>query len=165
MLLQAARRAAAVPCTRRLRLPARDLYSAADAFVRRQWQCKWEAQRGNKLKELKPSLGPWTSSFRRNRREEVILCRLRIGHTYGTHGHLLRGEERPLCPRCLTPLTVAHVLLTCPHLCRSRTRHFGGISSNPSLRRLLGDDSEWVHSGSLFSFISGTKLSVIYSPQ
>ena len=45
----------------------------------------------------------------KNRQDEVILCRLRIGHTYGTHGHILRGEERVLCPCCHVPLTVSHI--------------------------------------------------------
>ena len=154
-----------MPCTRRLRLPAPDFYPAADAFVRRQWQRKWEAERANKLRELKPSLGPWPSSFRRNRREEVILCRMRIGHCYATHGYLLRGEDRPTCPHCDVPLTVAHALLECPQHRRSRERHLGQLAQTLSLRRLLGDESQLVQSGRIFSFILDIKLPVNYSPQ
>ena len=31
---------------------------------------------------LKPILGEWPSGFRISRKEEVVLSRLRIGHTY-----------------------------------------------------------------------------------
>jgi len=30
-------------------------------------------------------------------RNEIIICRLRIGHTYLMHGHLLRGKTPPRC--------------------------------------------------------------------
>ena len=38
------------------------------------------------------------------RRDDVVLCRARIGHAYFTNGYLLRGELRPMC--CNTRLTV-----------------------------------------------------------
>ena len=159
----AAKRAACAPCTRRLPLPARDYYPAVKVFAQSQWQEEWESQ-PSKLRELKPILKPWGSSLRRNRQEEVMLCRLRIGHTYATHGHILRGEEKPVCPRCRVPLTVAHVLLSCPRLRGSRARHLGHIASNVTLRHILGDESNWVLTGSLFSFFRAIHFPVIYRP-
>ena len=161
----AARRAAAVPCTRRFPLPAQDFFPVVGTFMRRHWQRNWDAERRNKLKDLKPLLGHWPSSTRRNRSEEVTLCRLRVGHCYATHGYLLRGEDEPTCPRCAGPLTIAHVLLDCPQHNASRERHLGRLSRSVSLRHLLGDGSSFVQSGSLFSFIRNIKLPVIYSPQ
>ena len=160
----AARRAACAPCTRRLPLPARDFCPAVNGFMLSQWQHEWEA-RPSKLRELKPTLKVWQSSSRRNRQEEVILCRLRIGHTYATHGHILRGEEKPLCPRCYVPLTVAHVLLSCPRVRGSRAQHLGRIGPDITLRHILGDESAWVSSGSLFSFIRAIQFPVIYHPR
>ena len=130
-----------------------------------EWEQEWDAQQNSKLRELKPNLQPWRSSLRRNRQEEVTLCRLRIGHTYATHGYHLRGEEKPMCPRCLMPLAVAHVLLSCPRLGGSRNRYLGRMASNITLRHILGDESEWVLTGRLFSFIRAIELPVIYRPQ
>ena len=161
----AERRAAAAPCTRRLPLPARDFYPAVKSFAMFQWQQIWEGQCNNKLRELKPTLKSWPSSYRRKRHEEVALCRLRIGHAYATHKHLLCGEDRPECPHCHVPLTVAHVLLRCPRHRVSRRRHLGRIPSDVTLRHLLGDDSVWIRTGCLFSFIMDIKFAVIYSPQ
>jgi len=47
------------------------------------------------------------------RRYEIIIHRLRIGHKYLMHGHLLRGETPPRCLACEVDLTVEHVLLHC----------------------------------------------------
>ena len=79
-----------------------------------------------------------------------MLCRLRIGHAYATHGHILRGEEKPVCSRCHEPLTVAHVLLSCPHVRRSRARHLGHIASDATLSDILGDESDWISTSSVF---------------
>ena len=141
----------------------RDLYPAVRQFVRSQWQQSWTAQHSNKLREIKPTLGPWQSSLRRSRRQEVILCRLRIGHTYGTHGHLLRGEERPMCSRCNEPVTVAHVLLRCRRYARKRAAHLRRVSSTDTVKHLLADDSPWVQDSSLFSFIHDINFPVIFS--
>ena len=159
----AARRATSAPCTRRLPLPARDFYPSVSSFVLSQWQRAWDVQPRNKLKQLKPTLKLWQSSSRRNRQEEVTLCRLRIGHTFATHGYLLCGEDEPTCPRCLVSLTVAHVLLACPLFSSSRRYHLGRISSDTTLRHLLSDESNWILTGSLFSFIRDIKLRVIFS--
>jgi len=51
--------------------------------------------------------------FRLPRRDEIIIYRLRIGHTYLMHGHLLRGKTHPRCLACQVDLTVEHVLLYC----------------------------------------------------
>ena len=129
----------------------------------RQWQCMWDTQTRNKLRELKPTLKPWPSSSRKSRQEEVTLCRLRIGHTYATHGYLLRGEDRPECPRCNEPLTVAHALLACRRYAGKRSRYLGYIPPTMSLHRLLADDSRWVQDGSIFAFIRGVDFPVIFS--
>ena len=159
----AARRAASASCTRRLPLPARDFYPAAGSFVYSQWQQLWDAQGRNKLKELKPALANWSSCSRKSRHQEVVLCRLRIGHTYATHGHLLRGEERPQCPCGNEPLTVAHVLLTCQRYAEKRRRILGCIPPTVTLRQLLGDDSCWIQNNSIFSFIRDIDIPVIFS--
>jgi hypothetical protein len=36
----------------------------------------------------------------------VVILRLRLGHTYLTHGYLLRKELAPVCDTCHVPLTV-----------------------------------------------------------
>jgi len=54
------------------------------------------------------------------RRYEICIHRLRIGHTYLTHGHLLRGETPPHCLACQVDLTVEHILLHCVSFTNAR---------------------------------------------
>ena len=157
---QAARSAASDPPPRRFQLPASDFKSLISLCVRREWQRSWDLTRGNKLKMLKPKIGPWQSSHRKSRGEEVSLCRLRIGHTYATHRYLLCGEERPHCPRCAEVLTVRHVIESCRHLHDERLRFLG--SGTLTLQDILGDNSCRI--SDLFRFLSSVQFQVIFSP-
>lgn len=47
---------------------------------------------GDTRREIKSAANKWTSSIRNSLRDEVILCRLRIGHTRLTHGFLMTRE-------------------------------------------------------------------------
>ena len=46
---------------------------------------------------IKSTLGEWPPGFRNSRKEEVVLSRLRIGHTYFSHSYILRQEDPPEC--------------------------------------------------------------------
>ena len=65
------------------------------------------------LRSIKDQVGCWSSSTRVNRREEIVLCRLRLGHTRYTHSYLIDRDPRPFCEQCGCPLTVPHLLLEC----------------------------------------------------
>jgi len=59
------------------------------------------------------------------RRDAVILNRLQIGRTRGTHAHLL-GDDDAFCATCYTSLTVNHILIECPQFYHLRQQyHFG----------------------------------------
>ena len=75
------------------------------------WQQSWNdpANRNNKLVNIKPGLGEWLRGLLKNRREEIILVRLRICHSYIMHCYLLKGEEEPQCIPCYAPLTIKHI--------------------------------------------------------
>ncbi|KAI5727669.1 hypothetical protein M8J77_005465 [Diaphorina citri] len=82
-----------------------------------EWKNEWQATPiTNKLRYIKDNVKPWSSSNRHNRREEVVLSRLRIGHTSLTHGHLMEKKDPPQCSSCMVPLTVYHILSVCPML-------------------------------------------------
>ena len=159
----AAKRAAQAPVTRRFTLPARDFYPAITSFLYGKWQREWDRMRNNKLRIIKPRLGVWRSATRKSRKEEVTLCRLRIGHTLATHGYLLCGGDSALCNRCGSFLTVKHVLINCPGLENERLQFFGLPSAELNIRGLLCDDSRFITSSSLFAFISATGFPVIYT--
>ena len=162
---RAANHAAQYPCSRRFPLPARDFVPAVGSFLLGKWQEAWSQSHGNKLLRIKPGLATWLSASRRSRREEVVLCRLRTGHTYGTHGFLIGVGSRPICTRCGDRLSVRHVLVECPRLDAERLRFFGLRGPQLSLRTLLRDDSPFLDSFRLFSFITASGLQVIFNPR
>ena len=77
------------------------------------WQTSWNNSIGNKLLDIKPTIGEYQSVVRNIRREEVVLAQLRLGHTRVTHSYLLQGEEQPQCVGSDAPFTVRHFLLEC----------------------------------------------------
>ena len=79
---------------------------------------------GNKLLDIKPTIGEYQSVVRNIRREEVVLARLHLGHTRVTHSYLLQGEEHPQCVGCDAPFTVRHFLLECGDFAQARNNCF-----------------------------------------
>ena len=76
-----------------------------------QWKTSWNNSIRNKLLEIKPTIGEHQSVVRNIRKEEVVLARLRLGHTRVMHSYLLSGEENQQCIGCDAPFTVRHFLL------------------------------------------------------
>ena len=122
-------------------IPFKDFKSKIHFYSKDKWQGRWSGLTNNaKLKSIHPSVDKWSVCNPPNRRDSVILTRLRIGHTHATHGYLLKsGEERqiPLCDSCHMDLTVRHVLIECPTFSRQRRINF---VYGKSLSELLGDD-------------------------
>ena len=86
--------------------------------------CPVDEAVNNKLHEIHPQLGLWPGGSRIIRREESVLTRIRISHTYLTHCFLLKGEDPPQCIACDCQLTVKHILFDCVDFIGSRNRHF-----------------------------------------
>ena len=75
--------------------------------------------------------------LRTNRKEETVMARLHIGHSFITHSFLLTSEEPPMCIGCDECLTIEHILLTCSDFIEIRESHF----TAKSLRMLFQDIS------------------------
>jgi len=95
-----------------LTVPHSDYKSLIRLQALRQWQLCWNCETENKLHLIEPRVNV-INIFRLPRRDKIIIHKLRIVHTYLTHGHLLRGETPPHCLACQVDFTVEHVLLHC----------------------------------------------------
>lgn len=123
-------------------VPARDLYPVIKLAVMTHWQRQWTEQQHNKLRELKDTIRPWSSSCCRSRRMETVLCRLRIGHTRLTHGYLMERSAAPYCEYCLVPLTVRHLIAECPSydvMRHQRYPHLRGKNETDVFRGILAE--------------------------
>ena len=106
-------------------VPYNDFKHCINQYIFSTWQDDWNGAVMNKLHSVKPVLGDWQSSYRRCRRDEVVLCRARIGHTHLTHSYILRKDPPPLCEHCQCILTVRHILAECNHFAQERKDIFG----------------------------------------
>lgn len=97
------------------------------------WQQLWQ-QTTAKLRDLKPSVKE-KIIFPKDRWQQVILSRLRIGHCRFTHEHLITKTDPPLCSLCRTQVTVKHILIECPQYHLQRLKF--SISDNLTL--ILGN--------------------------
>ena len=101
--------------------PAKDLKTFYSHIIINKWVTNWKQQTNNKLRKIKGEPIPRSSSNRQSRREEVILSRLRIGHTQLTHSYFFLNLMPPSCPHCMEDnLTVEH-FFTCPALRTTRS--------------------------------------------
>ena len=90
------------------RIPYTDLKPTINKFLHTKWQQQWSNNINNKLFQIHPTLGEWRLALRKSRREQVVISRLRIGHTRLTHSFILKQEPQPQ-----TTCTVKHILIEC----------------------------------------------------
>ena len=105
------------------KLPCTDFKPFINRYILSKWQLSWDRATFNKLHEIKPVLGK-NNIYRSLRREEVVLTRLRIGHTRLTHSYLLKREDQPFCISCNEPFTVKHFLIDCIEFFHVRRQFF-----------------------------------------
>ena len=120
-------------------IPFSDLKSCANKYILELWQSEWVELPGNKLHEIFPVLKQCVVCPRTNRKEETMIARLHIGHSFITHSFLLKGEESPMCIGCDELLTIKHVLLTCSDLIQIRQSHYTAQSLSELFQEISPD--------------------------
>ncbi|KAE9521571.1 hypothetical protein AGLY_018035 [Aphis glycines] len=90
-----------------------DIHRNVNTYCTNLWESEWRRTPNNKLREIKNTTEYWPKPHTSNRKDEVVINRLRIGHSKMSHGHLMRREEPAMCLTCGEPLTVKHLLIHC----------------------------------------------------
>ena len=106
-----------------------DLKPSVKCYVNSLWQEEWnEEGKGpipNKLQVIQPDRSDPLPRTCNNRKEESVLTRLHIGHSFITHSFLLKeDEEKPICIGCDENLTIEHILLHCWDSYDIRRKHY-----------------------------------------
>lgn len=136
-------------------VPIPDLKAHYKSLKNARWERTWHDTVDNKLRAVKPTVAPWSSSVRRCRREEVVLCRLRIGHSLFTNGYLFTiDKQQPICETCHVAVTISHILTTCDKY-RSLRDSF---KLRGNLSQILSNDSKILKN--VFEFL---KAALIYN--
>ena len=126
-----------------LRIPHTDFCSILKLKVRNAWKQSWLniPPANNKLRRIKEDVQDWGLCFPKQRRLEVVLCRLRIGHTKLTHGHLMQGRPTNECETCGQRLTLEHAICHCQQYHAPRLASFG--LANPRFEQILAKGSSF----------------------
>ena len=109
-------------------LPCTDVFlMKIQPFISSLWQEQWDEEVDNKLHAIMPQIDEKYFSGCTNRKDEVIINRLRIGHARLKHS--FRMENRPHPPSCDQcegnhELTVKHILIECRFLKIICRRHY-----------------------------------------
>ena len=104
----------------RLPLNIEEFNSIVKREVIESWQDQWDKDWKKKAKpchlyNIKPKLGDWKSSYKDNRREEVVLSRMRTGTCrYQSQHYYQNTNPMNKCNLCGVANDIEHVILTCP---------------------------------------------------
>ncbi|WP_179116290.1 ribonuclease H family protein, partial [Solemya velum gill symbiont] len=104
-------------------VPYHDFRPLIQQYIHSFRQSEWALQVTNKLHTTYPQLGAPFPVIK-FRRDDVVICRLRLGHTWLTHSHLLSSANPPMCSSCKIPMSVAHILLLCPSFNTIRSNYY-----------------------------------------
>ena len=84
------------------------------SYIQQLVQTKWHAAiHGQDLYLVKPTLGQPNKFQHLTRAEEVVITRLRIGHTKATKFHILSRGPLAACHHCGQTLSIDHMFLEC----------------------------------------------------
>ena len=111
--------------------------------VRSAWQREWNESRCE-YHNLKPILGDWKSAYRDNRREEVVLSRLRVdcSNYFVQHHFPWGGPPQNWCERCRKYNKLYHLIIECPQWNAYRGRMISFLNRRGlqfSMKNLLSD--------------------------
>ena len=124
------------------KVPHYDMRRPIKSYILQKWQKRWSSPllgNNKKYKEIRNSIECWSSSFNPNRKIEIVLTRLRIGHTRLTHQFILEGGDPPVCDNCATTLSVKHILVGCPMFSRQRLKY---NLDGKTINEILGDEAD-----------------------
>ena len=96
-------------------MPFSDLKPLTAKYVYQIWQKEWDETVlvSNKFHEILPILPDKLLSLCNTRKEDTVLNRLHIGHSYLTHSVILRKEEASVCVACNAVITLKHLDWMC----------------------------------------------------
>ena len=133
----------------------RDLYPTIAKAIKDSRDATWQ-QSPQKLRMIKDRCEYWPPHPNLTRREEVVMNRLRIGHSFLTHSYLMNSERvegPPTCPNCEDVLlTIEHIIVDCPAL-ETQRRIFG--SNHQTTMKIL---DQYCDPKKIISYLNGTNF-------
>ena len=112
--------------------------NSVNSYIQKLVQTNWDvAVHGWDLYLVKPTLGPPKKFQHLTGAKEVVITRLRIGHTKATKSHILSRVPPPVSHHCFQTLTIDHILLQCAVLQEYRDEYYTVDSLNYLFETIL----------------------------
>ena len=121
------------------KIPYRDIKPTISKYVNKIFKTHWDTQVNNKLHNINPDLNIKTTQLNCDRKDDVKLTRLRIGHTRLTHEFLLLKEDPPECIPCGCILTIKHILIDCIDFKHIRDTFYSEANLKTLFENVAGD--------------------------
>lgn len=101
-----------------------DLYKYISTMTREKWNTHWiNSPKGTDLKQIRKNTYERNPTKKLTRKDQIVITRLRIGHTKITHEHLISKKEKHKCENCDMEMSREHIILQCPYLSDLRKEH------------------------------------------
>ena len=107
-----AKESAKLRISREMKMPPSDFKPVFKREMAARFNNNWGGISRNKLLEIMPNICP-RKPVSLPRELEILITRLKIGHTAYTHKFLLEGEPPPECVGCDERISVKHILIDC----------------------------------------------------
>lgn len=117
-------------------IPPYDLKNNVKRKIKEEWQTSWFETNNNKLRKIKSDTSQW--HMKPNRKDQIIMTRLRIGHTLLTHQYILEKSDPIVCDLCHTSQTVEHIIIDCPKYAMERRKNLIPLT----LKEALSDEED-----------------------
>lgn len=127
-----------------------DLISLTTQNITKQWKEEWTNTINNKLRAIKNTTNSWIPDLKR--KDQIIINRLRIGHTRITDTYRLQRTAPPQCERCNTTLTVEHLIIVCTKYQNIRNT----LDIPPTLHEALKDNIQTINK--IIKYVTKTNL-------
>ena len=127
-----------------------DIKKHTKQTLNHKWLKLW-THLNTKLNHIKNNIQIWHNPGL-TRKEETILNRLRIGHTFITHRHLMEKSDPPICETCGVDLTVKHIITECRKYKDARKKN----DISQKIGEALGPDLQ--STNNLLQFLKETKI-------
>ncbi|KAJ4447110.1 hypothetical protein ANN_09110 [Periplaneta americana] len=103
-------------------IPHTDAIKYITRKLHNHWQTSWTESSSSKLHEIVQHCRMKYPLQNFKRQDQVLITRLRVGHTRITHSYLLDRTPPPTCTNCHIRISVRHLISECPlyHLHRDQ---------------------------------------------
>ncbi|KOC58721.1 hypothetical protein WH47_05388, partial [Habropoda laboriosa] len=109
-------------------IPLQEIIHYEKEKIKEEWNNIWKSK-PTKIHSVITNFSQDIPRGHMNRKERIVLSRLRTGHCKMTHEFLIKKTDPPLC--CEAPLTVHHLLYDCQKFSTQRLKF--KINSNTAL--------------------------------